>query len=81
MYPDNRQGKAEFAKDVLEPITQQFGYGTCTYEEYTDYGRFMYDEALVIRDIDGEICKVINVSMDSCAAMVKDLYRQFLEDL
>jgi hypothetical protein len=76
-YPNTKQGIAKFTKDILEPLVQQFGYGSCIYEkDYRD--TFIYYESLVIRDLDGHVCSVINVTGDSCSACARDLFKQFL---
>lgn len=74
MYPENRQGKAEFVKDILDPIAKQAGFASVTYEEDTD----LYEEAIVIRTWNGDIAYTINVHADSCVAMVRDFVKQFL---
>lgn len=74
MYSDNAAGKAEFTKDILEPIAKQAGFKSATYER--DYD--VYSEAIVVRTFDDTVAYVINVSWDSCVAMVRDFVKQFL---
>jgi hypothetical protein len=84
IYNDDKEGIAKFTKDVLEPLVQQFGYGSCIYEEDAknefdeDSDYLFYPEGIVIRDLNGDVCRVIDVTGDSCSACAIDLFEMLL---
>lgn len=73
-YQDNKQGKEAFTKDVIAKVVKQVGYDQANYTAdkkgefvwlFQDKGRVFYD-----------VVKQIDVTADSCYAMLEDVMKQ-----
>lgn len=72
-YQDNKQGKEGFTKDVIAKVVRQVGYVQADYLAdnegekiylFQDRGNIFYD-----------VVKVIDVTADSCYAMLLDVIK------
>ncbi len=72
-YQDNKQGKEGFTKDVIAKVVRQVGYVQADYLQdnegekiylFQDRGNIFYD-----------VVKVIDVTADSCYAMLLDVIK------
>ena len=72
-YQDNRQGKEAFTRDVIAKVVKQVGYDQANYTASKE-GEFVWllqDQGHVFLDA----VKKINVTADSCYAMLKDVMK------
>lgn len=73
-YQDNRQGKEAFTKEVIAKVVKQVGYDQASYVT-DEKGEFVYlfqDRGNIFFDA----VKVIDVTADSCYAMLEDVMKQ-----
>jgi hypothetical protein len=72
-YQDNKQGKESFTKEVIAKVVRQVGYVQADYLQdkegekiylFQDRGNIFYD-----------VVKVIDVTADSCYAMLLDVIK------
>lgn len=72
-YQDNKQGKKAFTKDVIAKVVKQVGYDQADYEADED-GENVYllqDRGHIFYDV----VKQIDVTADSCYAMLEDVMK------
>lgn len=71
-YKNNKEGKAEFVKEVLSPLMVQAntGWYGAEYEYIERKGEYVY-----LLDRDGYRCRAINVSANSISAIVTDVFK------
>lgn len=73
-YQDNRQGKEAFTKEVIAKVVKQVGYDQADYTADED-GEIVWlfqDRGNVFFDV----VKKIDVTADSCYAMLEDVMKQ-----
>lgn len=73
-YEDNYKGKEAFTKDVIAKVVKQVGYDQASYMT-NDKGEFVclfQDRGNIFFDV----VKTINVTADSCYAMLEDVMKQ-----
>lgn len=73
-YQDNIQGKEVFTKDVIAKVVKQVGYDQASYTA-NEKGEFVWlfqDKGRVFYDV----VKKIDVTADSCYAMLEDVMKQ-----
>lgn len=77
LYRENKEGKEQFTDDVIVPIARQAGYSNAKYVasedgekiylfQLKDFGHGLWDSAV----------DVIDVTADSCLAMVADVMKK-----
>lgn len=72
-YPDNREGKEAFTKDVIAKVIKQVGYDQANYTADKE-GEFVWlfqDRGHIFFDA----VKKIDVTADSCYAMLEDVMK------
>ena len=72
-YPDNREGKEAFTRDVIAKIVKQVGYDQANYTADKE-GEFVWlfqDRGHIFFDA----VKRIDVTADSCYAMLEDVMK------
>lgn len=72
-YPDNREGKEAFTKDVIAKVVKQVGYDQANYTADKE-GEFVWlfqDRGHIFFDA----VKRIDVTADSCYAMLEDVMK------
>ncbi len=72
-YPDNREGKEAFTRDVIAKVVKQVGYDQANYTADKE-GEFVWlfqDRGHVFFDA----VKRIDVTADSCYAMLEDVMK------
>ena len=72
-YPDNREGKEVFTKDVIAKVVKQVGYDQANYTANKE-GEFVWlfqDQGHIFLDA----VKKIDVTADSCYAMLEDVMK------
>ena len=73
-YQDNKQGKEAFTKDVIAKVVKQVGYDQANYQA-DEKGEFIWlfqDRG----DVFFNVVKKIDVTADSCYAMLEDVMEQ-----
>ena len=72
-YPDNREGKEAFTRDVIAKVVKQVGYDQAIYtaDEKYEFVWLFQDQGHVFFDA----VKKINVTADSCYVMLKDVMK------
>lgn len=70
-YPDNREGKEAFTKDVIAKVVKQVGYDQANYtaDEKGEFVWLFQDRG----DLFFNVVKKIDVTADSCYAMLEDV--------
>lgn len=77
LYQENKEGKEQFTNEVIVPIARQAGYSNAKYTsskdgekiylfQLKDFGCGLWDSAV----------DVIDVTADSCLAMVADVMKK-----
>ena len=72
-YPDNREGKEAFTRDVIAKVVKQVGYDQANYTANKE-GEFVWlfqDRGHIFFDA----VKRIDVTADSCYAMLEDVMK------
>ena len=72
-YPDNREGKEAFTRDVIAKVVKQVGYDQANYTADKE-GEFIWlfqDQGHIFFDA----VKRIDVTADSCYAMLEDVMK------
>lgn len=72
-YPDNREGKEAFTRDVIAKVVKQVGYDQANYTADKE-GEFVWlfqDRGHIFFDA----VKRIDVTADSCYAMLEDVMK------
>ena len=73
-YQDNKQGKEAFTREVIAKVVKQVGYDQANYQA-DEKGEFVWlfqDRG----DIFFNVVKKIDVTADSCYAMLEDVMKQ-----
>ncbi len=73
-YQDNKQGKEAFTREVIAKVVKQVGYDQANYQT-DEKGEFVWlfqDRG----DIFFNVVKKIDVTADSCYAMLEDVMKQ-----
>ena len=72
-YQDNRQGKEAFTRDVIAKVVKQVGYDQANYtaDEEGEFVWLFQDRGRVFFDV----VKKIDVTADSCYAMLEDVMK------
>lgn len=72
-YQDNRQGKEAFTRDVIAKVVKQVGYDQANYtaDEKGEFVWLFQDRG----DLFLNVVKKINVTADSCYAMLEDVMK------
>lgn len=73
-YQDNRQGKEAFTREVIAKVVKQVGYDQANYtaDEKGEFVWLFQDRG----DIFFNVVKKIDVTADSCYAMLEDVMKQ-----
>lgn len=73
-YQDNRQGKEAFTREIIAKVVKQVGYDQANYQA-DEKGEFVWlfqDRG----DVFFNVVKKIDVTADSCYAMLEDVMKQ-----